>query len=88
MLDLLPRGKPNGYHTVLVVGALARLRREGSAAPGGADVFRLLSKLGLVSETDQTARAACFTAFHSPAVRAADRALSDAAERLSGKGTR
>ena len=80
--------KPHGYYTVLVVGALARLRAQGGANPTGADVFRLLSKLGLVSKTDQNARAACSIAYNSAAVRAADRALSDAARGSSGKQPR
>ena len=80
--------KPNGYYTVLVVGALARLRCGGNAHPTGADVFRLLSKLTLLSETDQNARAACFIACKSAAVRAADRALADAAGGVSGNQPR
>ena len=68
--------KPNGYYTVLVAGALARLREQGSTNPASADVFALLSRLGLVREEDQNARAACSIAYNSAAVRRADCALS------------
>jgi hypothetical protein len=72
----MPGRKPHGYYPVLVAGALARLRDQGSTSPASADVFALLSRLGLVREADQNAKAACSLAYNSAAVRRIDRALS------------
>jgi len=70
------RRKPDGYYTVLVFGALARLRQQGNSTPTPADVFKLPSRLGLVEVSDQKARVACTAACQRPAVRAVNRALS------------
>ena len=68
--------RPNGYYTVLVSGALVRLHRLGYGTPKTGEVFLLLSRLGLVREDDQDARAACSLAYDSDTVRSLQRMLA------------
>ena len=72
--------KPDGYYTILVSGALARLRNMGNDSPEEAHVLDLLREMKLIDppETVAGARDAGNVAhrFHAPVVRRVDKALS------------
>ena len=69
-------GRPDSYYTVLVSGALVRLHHLGYGTPKTGEVFLLLSRLGLVHEEDEDARAACSLAYGSDTVRNLQRMLA------------
>jgi hypothetical protein len=68
--------RPSACYTVLVSGALVRLHQLGYGTPKTGEVFLLLSRLGLVREEDQDARAACSIAYDSDTVRNLQRMLA------------
>ena len=68
--------RPHGYYTVLVAGALARLRHKGSTHPTSTDVVRLLREMELLDPGDQNGTAAVRTSFNGIVIQRVDEALA------------
>lgn len=68
--------RPHGYYTLLVAGALVRLRSKGSTHPTSADVVRMLREMKLLDPDDQNGVAAVRASFHGVVIRRVDEALA------------
>ena len=67
--------KPDGYYTVLVAGALARLRNAGNQQPTADDVVQELVQLNLLDPQDAAGANRIRHRFSAPVLRRIDRAL-------------